>query len=57
VRLNTALWGQEVGLKPVGKGKWEIYFESFKLGEFDERTGRVKGVKRLGSPLLNPKIS
>jgi len=31
--------------------------EGFKLGEFDERTGRVKGVKRLGSPLLNPKIS
>ena len=47
VRLTEALWGQQVGFKPVGDGRWAVYFESLELGEFDERTGRVKAAKRM----------
>ena len=47
VRLTEALWGQEVGLKPVADGEWAVYFESLGLGRFDERTGRLHPAKRL----------
>jgi transposase InsO family protein len=47
VRLTQALWGQEIGLKPVADGEWKVYFESLELGTFDERTGRMRPVKRL----------
>jgi transposase InsO family protein len=47
IHLSKALWGQQVGLKPVAEGQWEVYFERLKLGLFDERAGRIKGVKRL----------
>ena len=52
IHLTSALWGQEIGLKPTGEGQWEIHFENLKLGTFDERTRRVKGVRRLASPLV-----
>ena len=51
IRLTQALWGQEIGLKPSGEGQWEVYFESLKLGVFDERAGRVRGVRRLAGAL------
>ena len=47
IYLSRALWGQEVGLKPVAEGQGEVYFERLKLGIFDETAGRIKGVKRL----------
>lgn len=47
VRITPALRGQEVGLKPLEKGRWEVYFEHLKLGIFEERTGKVKAYKRL----------
>ena len=47
VRLSSALWGQEVGLKPVAEGEWAVFFEGLELGTFDERTGRVRRAKRL----------
>jgi hypothetical protein len=47
IRLCEALWGREVGLKPVTEGPWEVYFEGLKLGVFDEKAERIKGVKRL----------
>lgn len=47
IRLTEALWGQEIGLKPVGDGEWAVYFESMELGLFEERTGRVRAAKRL----------
>jgi hypothetical protein len=53
VRLSHALWGQEVGLKPVGDGEWAVYFESLELETFEERTGRVRPVKRLHQTLTN----
>jgi transposase InsO family protein len=53
VRLSQALWGQEVGLKPVGDGEWAVYFESLELGTFEERTGRVRPVKRLQQRATN----
>lgn len=49
VRLSAALRGQEVGLRPITDGVWEIYFEKLPLGTFDERTGKTKGYKRLGA--------
>ena len=54
VRLSTALRGQEIGLKPVGEGLWEIYFEALELGVFDERTGRIQPAKRLKPGPSNP---
>jgi transposase InsO family protein len=47
IRLSKALWGQEVGLRPVDDGRWEIYFEDLVLGMFDERKGHVVPSKRL----------
>jgi len=41
VRLTQALWGQEIGLQPVGDGLWAAYFEALELGIFDERKGRI----------------
>ena len=51
IRLSPALWGQEIGLKPVSQGQWEVYFEGLKLGMFDEAAGRIKGVQRLKEEL------
>jgi len=28
IRLTQALWGQEIGLQPVGDGLWAAYFEA-----------------------------
>ncbi len=47
VMLTKALWGQEIGLKPIADGLWAIYFEALELGEFDERQWRVRPVKTL----------
>lgn len=47
VRVSTALWGQEIGLRPVDDGYWEVYFEDLALGVFDERKGRIVPSKRL----------
>ena len=47
VMLSKALWGQEIGLKPVAEGIWKIYFEALELGEFDERHWRVRPRKTL----------
>jgi putative transposase len=50
VRVTKALWGQEIGLQPVGDGLWAAYFEDLQLGIFDERKGRIvplRTMKRL----------
>ena len=47
VLLTPALWGQEIGLKPVGDGRWAVYFENLQLGVFDERAGHLRPAKRL----------
>ncbi len=47
IRLTETLWGQQIGLKPVGEEQWAIYFEHLELGLFDERIQRVLPVKRL----------
>ena len=49
IRLTSALWGQEIGLKPISDGEWAVYFEDLKLGVFDERAGRVRPAQRLSS--------
>lgn len=49
IRLTSALWGQEVGLKPMGDGLWGVYFEGLELGSFDERKGRIKAAKLLSN--------
>ena len=55
VRLTAALWGQEVGLKPTADGEWTVYFEGLELGTFEERTGRIRPVKRLRMTATNEK--
>ena len=52
IRLTEALWGQQIGLKPIGEGQWEVYFENLKLGVFDEEARRVRGVERLEPTLI-----
>lgn len=47
VRLSDALWGQEIGLKPIGEARWAVYFEEFEIGTFDETSRRVHAAKRL----------
>jgi hypothetical protein len=32
IRITAALWGQEIGLKPIDDGMWAIYFEGLELG-------------------------
>lgn len=49
INVARALRGKEIGLRAVADGKWAVYFESLELGVFDERTGRIKGAKRLNS--------
>jgi transposase InsO family protein len=41
IRITSALSGERIGLKPVGDGRWEIYFCNHLLGYFDERKARV----------------
>jgi putative transposase len=47
VHINRALWGQEIGFKPIGEARWAVYFESLELGLFDERKGRVRRLENL----------
>jgi transposase InsO family protein len=47
VHITHALVGQELGLKPVGDGQWELYFEGLHLGHYDERKNRLRSVARL----------
>jgi transposase InsO family protein len=51
IRITAALWGQEIGLKPIDEGMWAVYFEGLELGVFNERKARVYPSKRL--PNLN----
>lgn len=47
VLISKALWGQEIGLKPIADGLWKIYFEDLELGELDERQRRVRPARIL----------
>lgn len=49
VPITTALWGQEIGLKPIGERVWAVYFEEFEVGFFNEVTLHVQPAKRLSS--------
>lgn len=42
ISLGGALWGQQIGLQPIGEARWAVYFENLELGIFDERLGRVE---------------
>jgi putative transposase len=50
IRLTGALYGWEVGLKPVADDQWAVYFEGLELGVLDGRTCRLKAAKRLVTP-------
>lgn len=47
VHLTQVLSGEDVGLEPVGDGRWAVWFQDLELGVFDERTMKVKGHKNL----------
>ncbi len=47
VNITRALCGREIGLEPVGEGRWAIHFESLQLGIYDQRHGRVEPAKTL----------
>lgn len=51
IYLSQSLAGQEIGLKPVGEGRWAVYFETLPLGVLDERKKRlVEKCARLPTP-------
>ena len=52
LQITRALVGQEMGLKPVGDGQWELYFEGLRLGHYDERKDRLRSVPRLDRPTI-----
>ncbi len=56
VPLTKALWGERVGLRPVGDGRWEVYFGKMLLGLFDERTLQVAPLKRKHHPPGAPEV-
>lgn len=39
--IGNALAGQRIGLEESDDGIWTLYFSSFELGRYDERTNRV----------------
>lgn len=39
--ISQALAGERIGLVPSAYDMWDLYFGSFSLGKFNERTGRV----------------
>ena len=47
VMVTSALVGEAIGLEPAGDGHWDVWFESLKLGRFDERRGRIIRCKTL----------
>ena len=47
---SDALAGERLGLEPRGDGLWAVWFEHPELGSFDERRGRIRGVRRLVAP-------
>jgi hypothetical protein len=47
VQISKALAGQEIGLEPVEEGQWAVYFETLRLGIFDERKLRVRRLRKL----------
>jgi transposase InsO family protein len=42
VYVSQLLAGEPVGLHQVNNDRWAVYFGMVKLGELDERTGRIK---------------
>lgn len=55
VNITRALCGREVGLKPVGEGRWAIYYRHLELGLWDQRKGRVERAPTLQwRPPYNP---
>jgi putative transposase len=47
VSVTHALVGERIGLEPRGDGMWAVWFESLKLGDFDERRARIERCKNL----------
>jgi transposase InsO family protein len=45
ISVGGVLWGQQIGLQPVGEALWAVYFENIELGILDERLGRVQRLK------------
>lgn len=41
VYVSEALRGEAIGLLPLNNECWEVYFAQQKLGQFDERLGRI----------------
>jgi putative transposase len=46
LRITDALVGERVGFKPVGDGRWDVYFGTMCLGHFDERKYRLQALRR-----------
>jgi putative transposase len=40
--ISTVLIGEEIGLKPIDDGEWDLHFGPIRLGRFDERARRIE---------------
>jgi putative transposase len=49
VQVSHALVDQFIGLKLIEEDKWEIYFGTFLLGQWDERRGQLRPIKTLSN--------
>lgn len=43
--LSYAIGGEDIGLKEVGDGIWNIGYYSTLLGKLDERTAHITGIR------------
>jgi putative transposase len=57
VRVTSALVGEAIGLEPLAEGKWDVWFESLKLGRLDQRSGRITRFKKLPNHPLEQTLS
>lgn len=49
VFLSEVLWGERIGLEEIDDGIFTVYFAHLPLAQFEEKTGKLVGVKRPAS--------
>lgn len=55
ISVTHAIIGQHVGLEEIGDGIWDLYYGPMRLGQLDERIGRIEDA--LGRRKRNPRRS
>lgn len=56
VNVSRALRGESIGFEPRGKGRWGVWFEHLELGQYEERTGKIKAMAKPVKKRRRPKV-